>query len=307
MTTFSPKSLLKRSQSLVKYGYPVSTESKKWSKTLEHLDSINEPEWIEFEHEDFKLPATQRKGLNCGKWMYEGCLALKKHPNNMAYVKHFQYSCNKSSCSKCFIRWRDREANAIRVRIWEGRKKLKQLPIHTMISIPTWLYNKPIKEVKKESMILLKQAGMIGFSTIYHPARFDKKDGKLIPFFAPHFHVLGFGWIKNVGMIYKKKGYVIKNLGVRRTQGEVFATAQYELSHVGIKKKRHSVTWHGELSYAKLKLAKPLVSNKCPFCNDVLVRLIYTTPEIEPDEPLPDGEWGMLVEANGFRVSVKHR
>jgi hypothetical protein len=46
------------------------------------------------------------------------------------------------------------------------------------------------------------------------------------------------------------------------------------LSHAGIKKRNHSLTWFGDLSYSKLKLEdleKEL--HKCPYCNEELVEL----------------------------------
>jgi len=302
MADRSPKLLLKPT-CLSEFGYPVSEESKTTTLTEAHLSSIKEPRWIDFEHQEFNLPAREEKQEKCGRWMYRGCLRYGLHPENKAYVEHFQYSCNKATCEQCFPRWRDREAEAIRDRIERGRKKFKSLPIHVVISVPTWLYDRPIKDIKKLATSLLKRVGMESFSVIFHPARFDIKDGKLLPYVSPHFHVLGFGWISKVGDVYKDSGFVIKNLGVRRTTGEVFATAQYELSHVGIKKHHHAVTWHGQLSYAKLHSPKMDKVHYCPYCNNKIRGLLYKLPAIKLDEPPPpEGEWKLLLDPKGWEV-----
>jgi len=302
LTYSSRRSVLKGS-SLIEFGYPVSKESEQPTSTEQHELSIKEPEWVGFEHQNHNMPAREIKDEKCGVWMYRGCLRTSKHPDKKAYVERYRYSCNKASCEECFPRWRDREAEAIRDRIERGRKKLHQLPIHVIISVPTWEYDKSIKDTKKKATVLLKRVGMSSFSVIFHPARFNQRDGKMIPFVSPHFHVLGFGWISKTKDVYKELGYVIKNLGVRKTQGEVFATARYELSHVGIRKHHHAVTWHGELSYAKLGSPKKEKIHVCPHCNSKMRALVYTLPSIKLDEPPPpDDEWKLLRYAAGYEI-----
>ena len=96
---------------------------------------------------------------------------------------------------------------------------------------------------------LCKRAGLRGGLDVVHP--FRCKDGKW--FFSPHFHVLAYGWVKGTENIFKEKGWIIKNMGIRKS---IKGTISYILSHAGIKKRRHTLTWWGELSYSKLKLEK---------------------------------------------------
>lgn len=302
----STPNLLLKPSTLLEFGYPQGLPASKESTTtltLQHLESVKEPEWIGFSHQDFSLPGIEPKGSKCARWNYRGCLRTSKHPQNKAYIEHYQYSCNRALCEVCSKRWRDREADAIKDRIWRGRKIFRELPVHVVISVPTWDYDRPIKDIKELATSLLKRVGMKSFAVVFHPARFDRRSGRLVPYISPHFHVIGFGWITKVGEVYKDSGYIIKNLGVRRTKGEVFSTAQYELSHVGIKTHHHAVTWHGDLSYAKLKSRKSIKEHRCPYCGDKVHALHYTLPSIKLDEPPPpDGEWKMLRDASGYDI-----
>lgn len=90
---------------------------------------------------------------------------------------------------------------------------------------------------------------------------------------SPHFHVLGYGWVKNTAQIYARTGWVIKNLGVRKTVG---GTALYQLSHAGVKKSTHTITWFGQLSYNRLKIPKMPKPEKpaCPLCGNELRRIL---------------------------------
>jgi len=106
---------------------------------------------------------------------------------------------------------------------------------------------------------------------IYHPKRQNKYDGSW--YYSPHFHVIGYGWIVDVRQNYICSGYVVKNIGVRKTvEGTIF----YQLSHCGIDGKHHAVTWFGCLGYGKLhvKYVEKEIS-VCPICGERLHRLMW--------------------------------
>lgn len=88
-------------------------------------------------------------------------------------------------------------------------------------------------------------------------------------FIRPHFHLIGYGWIKNVEYVSRKTGYVIRNLGVRDS---VFMTALYQLSHAGYKYGHHTVSWIGCMStrlYCELDPTPelPVMPLRCPECD----------------------------------------
>ena len=86
-----------------------------------------------------------------------------------------------------------------------------------------------------------------------------------------HFHVVGFGWLDHIVENYKKSGWVVKNKGERNSN---YGTIRYILSHAGIKKGYHTLTWFGDLSYSKLIMPKyENELNLCPYCSEKMVRI----------------------------------
>jgi hypothetical protein len=137
--------------------------------------------------------------------------------------------------------------------------------------------------MRKKVYGALKRVHCLGGMLIYHPKRQNKHDGSW--YFSPHFHALGYGWLMDIRRNYVNSGYIIKNVGIRKT---VEGTIWYQLSHCGISENRHAVTWFGALSYAKLHVK--YVEKKretCPICGNRLKRLIWVG---EGDDPVPDVE-----------------
>jgi len=286
----------------MKKGYPVT----KQSITDIHIEARFTEEWQKFEHEGFKLPATEEPHDWCGNWIWEGCMYSQDHKGKnkgKIFVNRYQRSCYRASCRDCMPKWVNREADAITKRIQRFCKKNPRLkPIHIVVSPPTWDYTKGVSKLRKQASVISKSVGVKGSAMFFHPARFDRG---MLPYYAPHFHMIGFGWIEDTELLYKKNGWIVKNLGVRKTMGEVFGTVQYELTHTGIKKRRHSVTWIGELSYRKLKVQKVNSKRLCPDCNRELQQLDYTLKGWSLlGEPPPSTSWSGFVDSVGWeRVS----
>jgi len=108
-----------------------------------------------------------------------------------------------------------------------------------------------------------------------------------------HFHGLGFGWIVGSDVEFKRSGWVVRNLGVRKS---VFWTMQYILSHAGVfsdpslgdrfmkKRKFHVVTWFGGLAYSRLRVPKVgSFAERCPYCSRFLKPLVF----VQLDRPPP--------------------
>ncbi|GAI23115.1 unnamed protein product [marine sediment metagenome] len=54
------------------------------------------------------------------------------------------------------------------------------------------------------------------------------------------------------------------------------ATAQYQLSHAGIKSGKHTVTWFGVVAYNKIKIIPEVVEpDVCPECGNRLLRVAW--------------------------------
>ena len=70
----------------------------------------------------------------------------------------------------------------------------------------------------------------------------------------------------------------------------------HNLNHnAWIKKKSHTVTWWGDLSYSKLKIEKEPETSVCPLCNLKLEPLSFFK---HGEPPPPDEEIEMFVDSD---------
>jgi len=181
----------------------------------------------------------------CNQWAWRGCLNHKNHAHGKIEAQSYKMKCVRSNCKLCYKSWIARETSKAYKRIkkfemwYAGRDKIK----HVIVSVPRWEQGKPLEELRKDMRKLCKRAGLRGGLDVVHPFRF--KDGKW--FFSPHFHVLAYGWVKGTENIFKEKGWIIKNKGIRKS---IKGTISYILSHAGIKKRRHTLTWWGSYHIA---------------------------------------------------------
>jgi len=246
--------------------------------------------WNEVNENGWKLPGTEEAHDWCGIWKTKGCLNVKGHNSvyeNKIFVKQFPMSCFRSVCKVCYRKWMGREANKATRRIEKFEEISGKQAKHIVVSTPSWLYKKPVPELRKAVREILKEIGCIGGTMIFHPYRFNRDSRRW--YFSPHFHIIGFGWIlgTNVTQIYKKQGWIAKNLGFRDS---VFSTFYYQLSHCGVKKRSHALIWFGDLSYCKLKVEKEPDSSVCPACKRKLVPIYHDGVHsgIPPEEVFED-------------------
>jgi hypothetical protein len=239
--------------------YPAKTQSKfsDWYKktNYEHL------EW-----DGWNLPMSGESKEDCGQWAWRGCLDHKSHGDGKIRAQTYQLCCFRASCPKCSGKWAKRSTARILERLKASKKNQKFLK-HVVVSPPTWLQHKPIEELRKQARIMAKRAGIEGGLDSVHPFRKKGKDWYL----SPHFHYLAFGWVSATNDIFQKNGWLVKNIGIRENP---IGTIMYLLSHAGVKKRRHTITWFGELSYSKLKIEKVDFHIKCPNCDANFQRLI---------------------------------
>ena len=154
-----------------------------------------------------------------------------------------------------------------------------------------------MKKIVKE---ILKIIEFSGGAVIFHAFRFNKKTRTW--YYAPHFHIVGFGYRSFIFQGYGKFGWYVKDLGVRKS---VFQTFCYLLSHCGIKKGVHSVSWVGSLSYSKLKVEKEPKIIGCPVCGRDFVPVYYNLDQgVHPVVP-PDRHFEGLVDDDGEWYPVK--
>ena len=231
---------------------------------------------------DFSLVGSGESHSNCGLVFAVGCLNAVEHKGitldgvdftGRAAVKFVKNSCKRPICPKCWSVWANRECdNAVhRLNTYVLKKRNGQLvkPIHVIVSLPKADYGLTLPIMRKKTYRALKKVGLFGGMLIYHPRR--KANGAW--YYSPHFHVVGYGWIRDVRRNYVHSGYVVKNVGIRKN---LRGTIYYQLSHCGVSEKFHTVTWFGALAYSKLHVVKIVEKpNVCPICGQKLRRLVW--------------------------------
>jgi len=310
--------------------YPATTRSKNPKKTnAEYLQerSLN---WDTIEHDGFHLPGTKEKKPTCGEWAWKGCNNIKGHEGkifndadctNKGYVTNFQMCCFRADCEYCKLNWSYRLASkgTRRFERYQEVSKTKYEPSHIIISVPDWDYGKSKKELSQIAREKLKDiivAGSFGGCIIFHPFRNKFIDGKLRWYYSPHFHVMGYGWLMPTDTEESReirRGWIItkavdKDKNGKPLKRSIFQTLSYILSHAGIKKRNHTLTWFGDLSYCKLEMEKEdYQQGKCPICENKLVRCepkseFYFKPPDEITEFIIDlDKWEFINNAEYYQ------
>ncbi|MGB6463680.1 MAG: hypothetical protein WBF38_05600 [Nitrosotalea sp.] len=222
------------------------------------------------------------------------------------YIKHYQRSCYRPSCVECYLKWIARQANRATTRIEEYARRTGQKPIHLMLMINTSQHDLPYELLRKRMMGILKIAQWEGGAVIFHPFRFNEKSRQW--YYSPHFHLIGFGNRDKISRAFGKYGWFVK-IGEERKS--VFQTFCYLLSHCGIRKKYHVVTWIGGLSYSKVPSEKEPKITCCPVCSSEFASVYYEGehPIVRPErhfEGLVDSDDHWKIVETGERFDDKY-
>jgi DNA-directed RNA polymerase subunit RPC12/RpoP len=172
--------------------------------------------------------------------------------------------------------------------------------VHVVVSLDpkTILTKISYPGTRSKVVRVLKRAGLHSGALIFHEKRYHcAKCDSPIPDYhkecpvcgektfvwvsSPHFHAVGFGWIRGTGDIFKKFGWIVVNLKQRRS---VYATFQYVLSHAtyfvdpspkGKPVSFHITTWFGRLAYNQMRSIPRLdtIRPVCPYCGMLLMRM----------------------------------
>ena len=258
----------------------------------------------------WKLAGTEQPKDDCGRGKYKGCDRCKHHPNEKFYVQRTVFGCFRSCCKKCWLtKWLSRESNRATRRIenYEACRKRhgfsRSKPIHVIVS-PDWDDKFQRYDILKEQCVgILKNAGLEAGLVIYHPFSYDKE--KQCWIVRPHFHVIGFGWVKQIKEKAENKNWFVKNKGIRES---LHSTIYYQLSHCGVAKGVHSVFYFGGLGYrakyaSEIKVvddeAEKIQRKLCPFCQFYLKSVEYVGLDRPPP---PDNEFMMLSDPKYWSV-----
>ena len=250
--------------------------------------------WNDIGHEGWKFPATGEPHCWCGMFMTKGCVHDKEHERlgygYRVYVKQFQRSCYRAVCSICYLKWIAREANKATKRIEQYQlENPGEKPIHVFFSPPKWMQGFSSEKLREEVKLVLKRAQVQDAALLFHPFRL--KNGQWG--WSPHFHIVGFGSKRNIKNAFGWKGWFV---GYKGWRDSVFQTFCYLLSHCGVKKSKHSVSWLGGLSYSKLQVDYEEPNTSCPACGRPFIEIYYDG--VHPVVP-PDRCYEGLVDSDG--------
>jgi hypothetical protein len=243
-----------------------------------------------FEEFDWQLPGHGSAYDDCGAWRYRGCLNVEGHVQSeisqdvqgKIYVEWYHRSCRRAECPVCYEKWAGKEAAKIEHRLKYFWKYNKVLHITISPSEKDAL-KLSFEQLKAKMYRTARLRGIKGGCVIWHDKR-DNYDGTWR--ISGHFHVLGFGWVRNVSQGFKSDGWLVKNIPDGSRERSVFQTALYQLSHCGTSKKHRPVSWFGVCS-SKIKVPEmEEEKHVCPGCGAELVQLRYFGLE----EALPDRE-----------------
>jgi len=186
--------------------------------------------------------------------------------------------------------------------------------IHVVTSPPRELWDladeptgRGFERLRARAYAAARRAGFEGGGWVFHYHRRVPEPGspertEACGVEGPHFHALGFGWIEQPR---DRRGWVVKNLGVRRGWSSVNGTARYVLDHSYRREERApeeptegilpvgksggltlTVTWTGD---------RPAASEVdpegrwCPVCEDVVPRGEWYSAEWTGKEGPPVG------------------
>ena len=185
-----------------------------------------ETNWDNTSYDGWKLPGTQASHDWCGEWKTKGCVNLEEHKGTKhegkIFIKRYQRFCYRGDCEKCHKKWMLRESNKATRRILQFQKDYGKKVRHIVVSPPKELRDFSIKKVRKKAYSILKGCGVIGGVVIFHPFKLKNKEW----YYAPHFHVLAFGFTTFRPELRRKDGWFVKDIGVRNS---VFGTMLYYL------------------------------------------------------------------------------
>lgn len=261
---------------------------------------------------------------DCGEWnLFKkiGCLDIETHNKTLhpdghgkIAIRMFKKTCRKPSCPICHPTWVNQAKLVATHKLKHYGHKVDKNPIHVILSPPI----EQLKTIKtmnglfRKAKKICKEYNIPDGSLVYHSkSRKCNSCHKNMPpkknrcpkcqnfgwywAFNPHFHFFGFGWLPNwesrtgkqAKDLYKKYGWIVKNLRIRKT---IQGTVWYELSHCAfLGPKAHHVRWIGDMTSKNYKPPKmPNFEQKCPICGQLMRPVGYSGPmsEVEKREDI---------------------
>jgi len=193
----------------------------------------------------FQLPGNGVKtSENCGKVMSRSRLRGDSG-KDWRYNLH---DCKNPKCPECYTRWSWREGKKIAEKFARIRSLIPGRPRHVVFSPGPRACYKDYEQLKKEFYKVIDQAGVTGGVYVFHPWRSrgkgKNKYRKGQNYWSPHFHIIGYGYLKPSDEVYRSCGWVYKNKGYKKS---ISGTVAYLLSHCGYRPGKKSLVQFGSV------------------------------------------------------------
>ncbi len=273
--------------------------------------SLARPRARAVEEESPSLPlawALPGRGVSCGRDPKHLALRYRICPGNHAvpYVD----SCDRRDCPTCWrVGWLRREAGRMLTVLQAESKARASLGkhrrvVHVSVNPPPVLWGsvedparhyRVFRLLRARAYRVARRAGIVCGAVVFHRRRCaDKWDP--IETDGPHFHVLGFGWIADGSVTFKRTGWVVRNHGLKVGEKAVRGEATYLLSHSarlecgGISQWGKSggatltVTWFGRRVRAR---DIPTDGVFCPLCGVCYPKTEWVSAEWVGEGPPP--------------------
>lgn len=224
--------------------------------------------------------------------------------------------------------WEHREAVAISRRVTRARVERYEhgRPIHVVVSPPQDMARelaqglRGYRRLRTKAVREARRAGFRGGALVYHHLRVgdrwdNKREGKCVE--GPHFHGIGYGWLRGTDEALERNGWVVWNLGTRKND-DPYSTALYVLSHATRPRKAGyparerstgtylatAATWFGTLSYNAMPRRADDEEEPhrfCPLCDKNVPLGQWLGVEYREDDP-PDAIAELITEPERWTV-----
>ena len=233
-----------------------------------------------------QMPGNGMYYSSCLGYQMKGCVDSShssEHGISQDSAKVMRKKCNELSCPRCWVFAINKQAKAAVERIevtlsfkknklWRRQRK-SRIYNHLVVSLPKSKYDsctthKGRLNVERYVFRKLKEIGIEGGVSIYHPFRFTKNLESI--YFSPHIHILGFGYTdkKNIKILYEKTGLFTKSIHTFNDSKTAFTKIRYLLSHVGVTRHKHRIKYFGDAGNNKFS-TKTILAKSVSSIDDI--------------------------------------
>ena len=209
------------------------------------------------------LPGHGNRGESCGqKVEYRKC-------GSCGHQFWVESSCMMRECPDCYEKWAFREAKEAMGRLWMGSRRVMHdrmimkrecRLLHVVVSLPS--EGLDLVASRRKAYDVASSRGVLGGCSVPHPFRdaCGEEEYRLDGFIHHHMLVLVHDKLlerSDPGVVFKtirgpESSEDAPHYPGFRSPREVKRCIQYLLTHCGIWKGRHALTWFGALSYRNL-------------------------------------------------------